>query len=193
MNAINKLVTILTLCKNRFIASKSKNPKIDKIFRDIFPVRLMLQISYPKFLPLSSAFCLAYASSLKLPFRSYRPVVRPPGQQRAYLDRLKMSNPRVYGMITSLSTRGKAAMSEKHRKSTKSMQESYVEEFLRFKSNPEVKEDYLNYYGDIRIGKILEDLDALAGSISYLHCSEKMSAGDVVIVTASVGSICYLY
>lgn len=66
------------------------------------------------------------------------------------------------------------------------MSESYVEEFLRFKSNPQVKEDYLNYYGGIRIGKILEDLDALAGSISYLHCAE---TSDVIVVTASVDRI----
>ena len=120
--------------------------------------------------------------------RNYRPIVRPPGQQRQYLERLKLSNPKVYEMIHNLGTRGNAFMS--HTKNTiKTMQDSYVEEFLRFKSNPLVREDYLNHNGGVRIGKILEDLDALAGSISYLHCSEKMKAGEVVIVTASVDRI----
>jgi acyl-coenzyme A thioesterase 9 len=52
------------------------------------------------------------------------------------------------------------------------MIDSYVEEYLPFKSDPNVREEYLNAYGTIRIGKILEDLDALAGSIAYVHCDD---------------------
>lgn len=115
--------------------------------------------------------------------RNYRPIVRPPGQQRMYLDRLKLSNPKVYEILT---TRPSASATNATESSVKGMGDSYVEEFLRLKSNPQVKEDYLNHYGGIRIGKILEDLDALAGSISYLHCSDTR---DVIIVTATVDRI----
>lgn len=100
-----------------------------------------------------------------------------------YLERLKLSNPKVYDIITQKRPTASVANNSNL---VKGMCDSYVEEFIRFKSNPQVKEDYLNYYGGIRIGKILEDLDALAGSISYLHCED---TSDVIIVTASVDRI----
>jgi acyl-coenzyme A thioesterase 9 len=70
------------------------------------------------------------------------------------------------------------------------MQDSYVEEYLRFKSDPSFKEDYVNMYGAIRIGKVLEDLDALAGSIAYLHCDDGPDFPiSKTIVTASLDRI----
>ena len=44
----------------------------------------------------------------------------------------------------------------------KRMKESYVEEYLPFKSDLHVKEEYIDIYGKIRVGKLFEDLDALA-------------------------------
>ena len=55
---------------------------------------------------------------------------------------------------------------------SKRMIDSYVEEYLPFKSDLNVREEYVNVYGKIRIGKVFEDLDALAGSIAYAHCDD---------------------
>ncbi|KAI8801508.1 HotDog domain-containing protein [Cladochytrium replicatum] len=72
----------------------------------------------------------------------------------------------------------------------KRMKDSYVEEFLPFKSEPQVKEEYVNVYGGIRIGKILEDLDALSGSVAYSHCDDhEPYTPPMRIVTASVDRI----
>ncbi|KAJ3296417.1 Acyl-coenzyme A thioesterase 9, mitochondrial [Blyttiomyces sp. JEL0837] len=70
------------------------------------------------------------------------------------------------------------------------MTDSLVEEYLPFKSDPSVREDYVNAYGSIRIGKILEDLDALAGSIAYVHCDDfRDDTPPLTIVTASLDRI----
>ena len=39
-----------------------------------------------------------------------------------------------------------------------------------FKDNIELRNDYVRFDGGIRFGKILEDMDALAGNIMLLHC-----------------------
>ncbi|KAL7750838.1 hypothetical protein RI367_003795 [Sorochytrium milnesiophthora] len=75
----------------------------------------------------------------------------------------------------------------KHRIVLKKMSDSYVEEFLPFKSNPQVREEYINFYGSIRIAKILEDLDAMAGQIAYIHCDDGTpDTPPLTLVTASV-------
>jgi acyl-coenzyme A thioesterase 9 len=72
----------------------------------------------------------------------------------------------------------------------KLMKDSYVEEVLKFKSDEHIREEYMNTYGGIRISKVLEDLDALAGSIAYLHCDDNMAETlPLTIVTASVDRI----
>ncbi|CAM9868378.1 unnamed protein product [Scytosiphon promiscuus] len=50
-----------------------------------------------------------------------------------------------------------------------------------------LREDYRNPGGLVRIGRILEDLDALAGNIAFKHCSEDPSFP--LLVTASVDRI----
>ena len=114
-----------------------------------------------------------------------RPLVRPPSRHVQYLQRLQKAHPKLYQILTRAASSQGASLGSPSN-SPKSMQDSYVEEYLRFKSDPTVKEDYVNMYGFIRIGKILEDLDALAGSIAYLHCHEN---DHVTIVTASVDRI----
>ncbi|KAJ3136761.1 hypothetical protein HK100_001335 [Physocladia obscura] len=69
----------------------------------------------------------------------------------------------------------------------RTMNDSFVQVFLPFRSDPTLIEDYLNPWGRIRVGKVLEDLDALAASISFLHCSEISS--NLTIVTATVDRI----
>ncbi|KAI8927922.1 HotDog domain-containing protein [Entophlyctis helioformis] len=69
--------------------------------------------------------------------------------------------------------------------------DSYVEEFLRFKSDPAFLDEYLNTYGSIRVGKVLEDLDALAAAVAFLHIEAFDNAGEsaLTVVTASVDRI----
>ncbi|KAI8322127.1 Thioesterase/thiol ester dehydrase-isomerase [Martensiomyces pterosporus] len=72
----------------------------------------------------------------------------------------------------------------------KKISDSFTETFLPFKDNRELREEYINYYGEIRLGKVLEDLDRLAGAVAYKHASD--SNGDlapIVFVTASVDRI----
>jgi acyl-coenzyme A thioesterase 9 len=49
------------------------------------------------------------------------------------------------------------------------MHDSYSEVTLPFSSNPALWQDYINPSGGLRTGKLMEHLDALAGSISYRH------------------------
>ncbi|KAJ8324200.1 hypothetical protein QVD99_008530 [Batrachochytrium dendrobatidis] len=66
--------------------------------------------------------------------------------------------------------------------------DSYVEVFLRFSSDPKALEEYISTYKTIRIGKVLEDLDALAAAISFLHV-DSFEPESPTVVTASVDRI----
>ncbi|CAO3691893.1 hypothetical protein G6F70_002865 [Rhizopus microsporus] len=69
----------------------------------------------------------------------------------------------------------------------RTMKDSYLEEYLPFKSDPELLDQYIFSDGKIRTGKLLEDLDALAGAIAYKHIDNgNPNASPVTIVTASV-------
>ncbi|KAI8096078.1 acyl-CoA thioester hydrolase [Thamnidium elegans] len=69
----------------------------------------------------------------------------------------------------------------------KTMSDSYIEEYLPFKSNPKLLDEYIFSDGKIRTGKLLEDLDALAGAIGYKHIDNgDQDAPPITIVTASV-------
>ncbi|XP_049386650.1 acyl-coenzyme A thioesterase 4, mitochondrial-like isoform X2 [Solanum stenotomum] len=60
----------------------------------------------------------------------------------------------------------------------------------RFSSDFELRERYRNPINEIRIEKLLEDLDALAGTISYKHCScDDGKARSLILVTASVDNM----
>ena len=85
--------------------------------------------------------------------------------------------------------------------STRKMRDSYIEIILPFSTNENLREEYVNVYGGIRFAKIIEDMDALAGSIAYKHTLEPLSSTmtsnvmeydislPVTIVTASVDRI----
>ena len=60
---------------------------------------------------------------------------------------------------------------------------SYV--ILPFKSDEWFLDGYINAFGRLRIGQLFQDLDALAGVISYRHCSPAQP----MLVTASVDRI----
>ncbi|XP_076892348.1 acyl-coenzyme A thioesterase 2, chloroplastic-like isoform X1 [Bidens hawaiensis] len=56
-----------------------------------------------------------------------------------------------------------------------------------FSSDYILREQYRNPWNSIRVGKLLEDLDALAGTISFKHCFNHPSmAESLLLVTASV-------
>ncbi|KAG0002032.1 hypothetical protein BGZ80_002781 [Entomortierella chlamydospora] len=72
----------------------------------------------------------------------------------------------------------------------KTMQDSYTEIILPFKTDKALLEEYINVGGTLRYGKIMEDLDALAGAISYKHADDgKIGSSPLTIVTASVDRI----
>ncbi|CAN4096933.1 unnamed protein product [Withania somnifera] len=57
----------------------------------------------------------------------------------------------------------------------------------KFSSDYVLREQYRNPWNGIRIGKLLEDLDALAGTISFKHCSSyDGTTRPLILVTASV-------
>lgn len=60
----------------------------------------------------------------------------------------------------------------------------------KFSSDFVLREQYKNPWNRIRMGKLVEDLDALAGTISYKHCcnNDRMQK-PLILVTASVDKI----
>ncbi|KAH7518208.1 hypothetical protein FEM48_Zijuj09G0147200 [Ziziphus jujuba var. spinosa] len=59
-----------------------------------------------------------------------------------------------------------------------------------FSSDYTLREQYRDPWNEVRIGKLLEDLDALAGTISVKHCSDDDSTTrPLLLVTASVDKI----
>lgn len=76
----------------------------------------------------------------------------------------------------------------------KAPSESKVEISYPFATDPLLWESYRNPWGKIRFGKMLEDLDALAGNIAFFHVDSDEAESDgqnlhPIIVTASVDKI----
>ncbi|TPX73355.1 hypothetical protein CcCBS67573_g05371 [Chytriomyces confervae] len=128
------------------------------------------------------------------------PKVLPELRQRSLLTS-KLWVHRVEDRISKLTNQGRSAFQQlpsdassgakeggvKLDTSLRKMADSFVQVFLPFRSDSHLKEEYMSPYGRIRIGKVLEDLDALAGSIAYLHCAD--TDRELTIVTASVDRI----
>lgn len=86
-----------------------------------------------------------------------------------------------------------AAPTQKPQATHRNMHDSYCELVLPFKSSQEFLEQYTNASGGIRIGKIMEVLDSIAGSVAYKHIlgPEAETVGTIqeqgfYVVTASV-------
>lgn len=59
-----------------------------------------------------------------------------------------------------------------------------------FASDAALRDSYVNPFGFMRLGRVLEDLDALAGTIAYKHCDAPATTDSPLhIVTASVDRI----
>ncbi|XP_051134534.1 acyl-coenzyme A thioesterase 2, chloroplastic-like isoform X2 [Andrographis paniculata] len=70
---------------------------------------------------------------------------------------------------------------------TKTPAQSRTTILYNFSSDYTLREQYRDPWNEVRIGKLLEDLDALAGTISVKHCSDDDSTTrPLYLVTASV-------
>ena len=59
-----------------------------------------------------------------------------------------------------------------------------------FQSDAQLRESYQDAHGCILVGRLLEDLDALAGNIAFLHCDDSNpNTRALHVVTASVDTI----
>ncbi|GMI69209.1 hypothetical protein like AT5G48370 [Hibiscus trionum] len=73
---------------------------------------------------------------------------------------------------------------------TKTPSRSRTSILYNFSSDYILREQYRDPWNEVRIGKLLEDLDALAGTISVKHCSDDDSTTrPLLLVTASVDKI----
>ncbi|XP_022758830.1 acyl-coenzyme A thioesterase 9, mitochondrial-like [Durio zibethinus] len=73
---------------------------------------------------------------------------------------------------------------------TKTPAQSRTSILYNFSSDYILREQYRDPWNEVRIGKLLEDLDALAGTISVKHCSDDDSTTrPLLLVTASVDKI----
>ncbi|KAK9282247.1 hypothetical protein L1049_005161 [Liquidambar formosana] len=70
---------------------------------------------------------------------------------------------------------------------TKTPSQSRTSILYNFSSDYILREQYRDSWNEVRIGKLLEDLDALAGTISVKHCSDDdFTTRPLLLVTASV-------
>lgn len=70
-------------------------------------------------------------------------------------------------------------------KGDKHMSDSFIELLLPFKDNSDLLDQYISIHGGLRFGKLMEDLDAMAASIAYRHCSDD----EITLLTAAVDRI----
>ena len=72
---------------------------------------------------------------------------------------------------------------------------SYTSVDYAFSTDGQLVEKYSNPWGHVRVGRMLEDLDALAGTIAFAHCSSPSDrlCESLHIVTASVDRVKYLH
>ncbi|OAY73929.1 Acyl-coenzyme A thioesterase 9, mitochondrial [Ananas comosus] len=70
---------------------------------------------------------------------------------------------------------------------TRTPSQSRTSVIYKFSSDFVLREQYRDPWNEVRIGKLLEDLDALAGTIAVKHCSDDDSTTrPLLLVTASV-------
>lgn len=73
---------------------------------------------------------------------------------------------------------------------TKTTAESRLTLSYNFMKDYSIRDLYVGHEGDILMGKLFEDLDALAGNIAYSHCDDSNPGTDRLnLVTASVDKI----
>ena len=73
-------------------------------------------------------------------------------------------------------------------RAVKAPQDSKVEVMMPFSSDEHLRMSYESPWGFLRTGRIIEDLDALAGNVAFRHCRVPGNAAPN-LVTASVDRI----
>lgn len=81
------------------------------------------------------------------------------------------------------------ALTEAPKLTTKTPEESKVEVILPFSSDLQLRENYLSPYGNLRIGRFLEDLDAIATAVAFKHGENENDGYKKMFVTVSVDTI----
>ncbi|XP_065656297.1 acyl-coenzyme A thioesterase 9, mitochondrial isoform X3 [Hydra vulgaris] len=71
----------------------------------------------------------------------------------------------------------------------RSLTDSVQEVILPFGTNINIRENYLNFFGAIRFGKLLEDLDTIAGYVGYKYYKGPTERPPFALVTACVDKI----
>lgn len=72
----------------------------------------------------------------------------------------------------------------------RTMSDSYNEAIIPIGADEILREKYINFYGGIRFGRIMEDLDTFGVLISYTHCTQGTeNKSPICIVTALVDRI----
>ncbi|KAK5582302.1 hypothetical protein RB653_003885 [Dictyostelium firmibasis] len=72
---------------------------------------------------------------------------------------------------------------------TKSPKDSEIEYILPFSSDLKLRGNYLSPYGNLRIGRLLEDLDSIAALVTLKHCENENDGYKKFFVTVSVDTI----
>ena len=93
-----------------------------------------------------------------------------------------MSDIPIEAYDTSLVT--KLVEARKTRQLCRKVAAAASEKVLPFSTDLELRERYINFFGGLRLGKLLEDLDLIAGQMAYKH-TEGWERG-ITIVTAAV-------
>jgi len=58
-----------------------------------------------------------------------------------------------------------------------------------FSEDESLRDLYVDSHGKVSIGKLFEDLDALAGNVAFRHCTDTSCSRQLSLVTASVEKI----
>lgn len=72
---------------------------------------------------------------------------------------------------------------------TRKMKDSVQEVIIPLGSNPAEHDKYLNFYGTVRFGKLLEDMDTLAGWVGFKYFKGPSERAPFSLVTACVDKI----
>ena len=60
-------------------------------------------------------------------------------------------------------------MSQKKSLPARKTADSEINKVMPFSKDKELRERYINFFGALRLGKLLEDLDLIAGQVAYKH------------------------
>lgn len=73
---------------------------------------------------------------------------------------------------------------------TKRPSDSLLRVSLPFGSDPQLRRQYINFKGLLRVGKLLEELDSFAGRCAYIHCDDGRKDTEApILVTVSTDRV----